>query len=171
MINDVASRDTPGPCVTLHTPTLPLARAQPSAMASAAPSSRVTAGLGRVLTFAFVALAWVPFRATSLAAAKTMTGALVSLAPLATLASLDRTSVMSVGLLLLLAWFAPNTQELTGYEGPSGHYSRETAPALSAQAPWLRWTPSPAWALATGLLVAACILSLTRVSEFLYFQF
>ena len=39
------SRARPGPCVTLHTPTLPDARAHPSAIASACPSSRTSMSL------------------------------------------------------------------------------------------------------------------------------
>lgn len=33
------------------------------------------------------------------------------------------------------------------------------------------WRPSLRWAIATGVLLAVCLMSMTRVSEFLYFQF
>ena len=33
------------------------------------------------------------------------------------------------------------------------------------------WRPSPAWGLATGVVLVTALLGLNRVSEFLYFQF
>jgi hypothetical protein len=33
------------------------------------------------------------------------------------------------------------------------------------------WLPRPAWAVAAGLLFAMCVLSLSHVSEFIYWQF
>ena len=42
LTREVIMRVMPGPCVTLQMPTLPVARAQPSAMVSAAPSSRTS---------------------------------------------------------------------------------------------------------------------------------
>ncbi len=42
LTSEVVMRVMPGPWVTLQTPILPVARAQPSAMVSAAPSSRAS---------------------------------------------------------------------------------------------------------------------------------
>ena len=72
------------------------------------------------------------------------------------------------GSLLLLAWFAPNTQQLTGYVGPEGVYgSGVTEPAPAA----LRWSGSWRWAVFIGALFAASLMLMSRVSEFIYFQF
>ena len=73
-----------------------------------------------------------------------------------------------IGLLLALVWIAPNTQELTAYVAyPGEHKTR--APAIPQT--WLTWRPSPSWAVFAGCLAAASLLSMSRVSEFLYFQF
>lgn len=67
----------------------------------------------------------------------------------------------------LLAWFAPNTQQLLAGHTPVLDSDRETLPAPA----WLRWQPSPRVAL---ILTAAAIwatLQIGGVTEFLYFNF
>jgi alginate O-acetyltransferase complex protein AlgI len=71
-------------------------------------------------------------------------------------------------MLLLVAWLAPNTQELIGYVGPSGAYSSVEPERRLRQTPW---RPNLRWAMAVGAVFGAAVLSLSRVSEFLYFQF
>jgi hypothetical protein len=71
----------------------------------------------------------------------------------------------------LIAFGLPNTQEIT----------RKFRPALSVDARpthvdgvlsrFLTWMPSRAWAVVIGLVAIASLLSLSRPSEFLYFQF
>jgi hypothetical protein len=56
----------------------------------------------------------------------------------------------------------PNTQEVLSGEVPL------TPPPPPSK---VVWTPSLRWAVAVGTLACASLLSLTRVSEFLYFQF
>jgi len=36
---------------------------------------------------------------------------------------------------------------------------------------WLEWRPTKAWAIFTAIVFTLAVLGLTRVSEFLYFQF
>jgi D-alanyl-lipoteichoic acid acyltransferase DltB (MBOAT superfamily) len=118
------------------------------------------------LTFLAVVLSWVFFRAANL---DTALDILVSLAgghglgaPISPLAL-----AVPVGL-LLLAFFLPNTQEITRYVGPQGTYGTHL-PERSAQA--LAWAPSALWSVSVGVLLALCLMSLSRVSEFIYFQF
>lgn len=70
--------------------------------------------------------------------------------------------------LLAIVWFMPNTQQIMA------HYS----PALGridtyrgVLAGWIQWRPSWIWALATAVISGWSILDMTKVSEFLYFQF
>ena len=71
-----------------------------------------------------------------------------------------------LGALLLLCWLAPNTQQITRYHGPS-----HTDIAPVAQDVVLRWRPTSAWAAAIACLFALSLMNLSKVSEFLYFQF
>jgi D-alanyl-lipoteichoic acid acyltransferase DltB (MBOAT superfamily) len=68
--------------------------------------------------------------------------------------------------LLLIVWFAPNTQELLG-----GGRIALTLKASLRPSRALAWRPSAAWTCAVGLLLALCVLSLQNAGEFLYYQF
>jgi hypothetical protein len=70
-----------------------------------------------------------------------------------------------IWILLLVVWFAPNTQQLlAGYR-----------PALALLAERydgrLAWRPAPLYALLTAALALLAIFNLHKQSEFLYFQF
>ena len=150
---------------------------------------------GRLVTFTAVVAAWVFFRATSFEAAvrilKGMAGAngfrleappyyvetlqhtvLVPVAidlgwelkPLAVLAGL-------LVVLLMLVWWAPNTQELMGrFSDALDPYERETS---VTRAGWLERFPPRLVAAVVGVIFAISLLGLvTEVpSEFIYFQF
>ncbi|NWF74645.1 MAG: MBOAT family protein [Nitrospirae bacterium] len=74
-----------------------------------------------------------------------------------------------LGILLLMSWYAPNTQELMRRFRPAINiYQAEVANSGWA---WLSWKPTPVWALAGSILALWGILSLTQMSEFLYFRF
>jgi hypothetical protein len=69
-------------------------------------------------------------------------------------------------ILLAIAWFAPNTQQiLAAYRPALG------SPEPGAAPRWLSWRPNLAFALAAAVAALASIASLTQDSEFLYFQF
>jgi hypothetical protein len=70
-----------------------------------------------------------------------------------------------IWILLLVVWFAPNTQQLLAAWRPA-----LTLPA-GMRAGRLAWRPSPAFALIAAALVTLSIFNLHRQSEFLYFQF
>lgn len=66
----------------------------------------------------------------------------------------------------LLAWYAPNTQQIFRRYAPA----LERVVAGTGRWQW-RWQPSRSWSLALALLFLGCAFSMNRVSEFLYFQF
>ncbi len=138
---------------------------------------------GQTATFLAVVVAWVFFRSDSLNSAVEMLRAMAGfngLAVPASLASLvtslpkehgpvDSGVAMLISVILLaIAWAAPNTQQLTSYIGPAGIYgaydSRKDESAL-------RWRISPKWAIAAGCLIGVILMSMSKVSEFIYFQF
>ncbi len=71
--------------------------------------------------------------------------------------------------LLILVWFAPSTQQfMYGYSPTlisSSHTNHEQRPGL------LGWKPNLWWTLVTAMLLFWGISHLTRVQEFIYFQF
>jgi alginate O-acetyltransferase complex protein AlgI len=143
----------------------------------------IGAFIGGVVTFLAVVVGWVFFRAANFSAAVNMLKAMlgfygismpISLAHIVHGTSPDSGSVDNgLGLivacfLLLITWLAPNTQELTGYVGPDGAYGCGEMPSTT---PAIYWQPSLRWGLALGILLAFGIMSLSHISEFLYFQF
>jgi D-alanyl-lipoteichoic acid acyltransferase DltB (MBOAT superfamily) len=121
---------------------------------------------GGAFTFLAVVIAWVFFRADNIPAAMLMLHGMSGLS-IGTNPPVDLTEAAKLILPLLgLVWLAPNTQELMGYEPPS---MRGAATATSASR--LHWTASPGWAVAFACLFALTFLSLSKVSEFIYFQF
>jgi len=152
------------------------------------------------LTFLAVVVGWVFFRSGSFAAALVMLQAMagcngvalpnavaVQLGDLWTL--LARAGVgtyLGGGATFVLTWvwiaallplilLAPNTQQIMASARPAltafGGSDRHALPLLPWLAERLRWRPTRAWAIAAGLATAWSVLALTRVSEFLYFQF
>ena len=66
----------------------------------------------------------------------------------------------------LIAFRAPNTQEIVGRFSPTllGAANMRTAGRLG-------FSLRPAWAIGLGVLATLCVLSLSQPAEFLYFQF
>lgn len=120
-----------------------------------------------VLTFIAVVIGWVVFRAADIGSALAVLKGMAGLNGIAAASPSFEGLALAFGL-LAAAWLAPNTQELTGYVGPEGAHSGGSSAAQPA--PTL-WRPSRRWALAAGGVFGVAVLSLSRVSEFLYFQF
>ncbi len=154
------------------------------------PASRGGRLAGWALTFFAVVLAWVFFRATSLDAALRLLAGMAGLngvslpeaialrlpglaAPLQALGVAFTpggggqfvATWAWIAALAPIAWLAPNSQQwLRAYRPALG--ARPAAPA-----PGWRWRPTPRWALAVGALSGIGVLTLSHVTEFLYFQF
>jgi len=123
--------------------------------------------LGQAITFVAVVIAWVFFRSEDVGSAVQMLLAMAGSNGAARPESVDSAAALVVSTALLaIAWFAPNTQELTGYEGPEGAYA-----ATEARRPPLRWQLSAGWAVAIGCLFGIALMLMSKVSEFIYFQF
>ena len=144
------------------------------------------------LTFLAVVLAWVYFRADSVAHANTivsaMTGANGVTLPYRWLEKMGaagawlaehgvvfhNTTVFGGGtqmnwliICALIVWLAPNTQQLMrGYQPALG-----VIDSGSRDFGGLRWQPTARWLAAIAALAVFGILSLTALSEFIYFQF
>ncbi|MDP1628075.1 MAG: MBOAT family O-acyltransferase [Parvibaculum sp.] len=136
-------------------------------------------GIARALTFLCVALAWVLFRAVDIDAATAIYRGLVAL-------PLDNFSphrlIEDIAWLVFwmgIVWFWPNTQQWLAMVRPAFNYKwadRRRDPLLlpvdgTRFARLALWRPSKRVAVAVGLAAAASLLSLQRISEFLYFQF
>jgi alginate O-acetyltransferase complex protein AlgI len=67
-------------------------------------------------------------------------------------------------ILLLVALFAPNSQQIMGYAAPNDGSPRQT---VARQ----RWSPSRGWAVAAACGFIYTLTQMSEVSEFLYFQF
>ena len=123
---------------------------------------------GRVLTFLAVVAGWVFFRAADPHSAMALLAGMCGMNGLAGSAAGPLEGLALATALLLVAWLAPNTQELTGYTAPSGAHTRfDPAPQVARAL----WQPNLGWSLALGAVFGSALLSLSRVSEFLYFQF
>jgi len=123
---------------------------------------------GGTLTFSWVVLGWVFFRAGSLS------GALDLLAGLCGMGGSGAPTGDLVPLVALAAagavvWLAPNTQQILWDHAPALEtYPGEIRPWHRT---WLRWQPTTAWAIASTALLLVAVDSLARPTVFLYFQF
>lgn len=126
-----------------------------------APGSSVGRLVAGGLTFLCVVIGWVFFRAASVdAALRILHGMARGFIP-GELAEFSRPLAV-IGALLAVVWLTPNTQELLAKHEPALH---DVKPKR-----WT-WQPTPAWAVAIALLFVIAVLHLSRVSEFIYFQF
>ena len=153
--------------------------------------SRLERFLGIIFTFLAVVVGWVFFRAHTLDGALTILGGMAGLHGATLPAAIGlhlggladwlgklgveftagggREFMMNylwIAALLPIVFLMPNTQQIMG------HYQ----PALSCPSDPLpkhkhHWEPRPIWGMVMAAALAAGLLSLTKPSEFLYFQF
>jgi D-alanyl-lipoteichoic acid acyltransferase DltB (MBOAT superfamily) len=142
---------------------------------------------GRALTFLAVLAAWVVFRAPDLETAGGVLSGMVGANGLALPHGLTAyaaylpahasftgirwidfsgAGIPVLLLAMLLAFVAPNTQEIFRHYAPCVEQIFHRKGSLL----WA-WRPRMAWSLAFSLLFLGCVFSMNRVSEFLYFQF
>jgi alginate O-acetyltransferase complex protein AlgI len=116
------------------------------------------------ITMFAVVVAWVLFRATTLAGAGAILRAMAGSAPGETTSLLagSHSALWVVGL-SAIALFLPNSQEVMA----------RGLPILEPVAPakFMLWRPSKTWALLLGAAAFYVLMDLVKRSEFLYFQF
>ena len=159
--------------------------------------SRAGTGFGWALTFVSVVVGWVFFRAPNLDAALTILGGMsgrngiaipagraFALEPVQGLVSALGIvfsnesgsnlveSCLWIMVLLAIAFWAPNTQQLMRAYAPAlnipGTPSLELGDAWRHALSRVRWVASPGWAITTGVLAFLGTISIVQVSEFLY---
>lgn len=161
---------------------------------SAEPSSWLSRGASRLLTFTAVVFAWAMFRADDLIAAQNMFEAMVGingvalrthyfglLGPLGpVLADIGvrfEEDLMMVGnragiamvAMLVVVWFMPNTQQIMGRYRPAleTYFNEINRSRLRLFA----WRPTVVWGVIVGGMAVVSVLFASRVNEFLYYQF
>jgi D-alanyl-lipoteichoic acid acyltransferase DltB (MBOAT superfamily) len=163
--------------------------------------------LGRLLagglTFLAVVIAWVFFRADSLATAQSMLAGMAGMNGLSLPASLaDRLepalgkipyldvifngalpnthlstggAIASIAFGYALVWLFPNVRQIMHRYKPTWDDVAGKPPVAAVRrgltTTWPSWKPATVYAIPLGILFFACVVSLTKVSEFLYFQF
>ena len=113
-----------------------------------------------VLTFVAVVVAWVLFRADSLASALSVLSKMAD----PTQILFGRSEIANMMFVLVyaaIAWFAPNTQEIMGYD----HANRTVGETLGA------WPRRPVFLYVSAAVLAFGILGIQQHSEFIYFRF
>jgi alginate O-acetyltransferase complex protein AlgI len=113
-----------------------------------------------VLTFLAVVVAWVFFRADSIATALYVLGKMVDPTNVA-LGKSEMAYTLLIAVYAASAWFAPSTQEIMGYD----HENRVVGEKLRGMR--LR----PLFLYATAAALAFGILGIQQHSEFIYFRF
>jgi len=113
-----------------------------------------------VLTFLAVVVAWVFFRADDINSAIYVLSKMADPAHLA-LGRGEIADLAFVAAYAALAWLAPNTQQIMGYD----HANRTVGSGLSA------WRLRPLFLYATAAVLAFGILGIQQHSEFIYFRF
>ncbi len=151
-------------------------------------------------TFVVVVIGWVFFRATSFDAALEMLRGMAGLNGVAVpnaiaaklgvfwqiLADLGCTTYLGGGSQFIFAWLwivllltvvvaMPNTQQIMNRFEPVLHLYRgdehNEIRLMARLHSILSWRPSGNWAVATGVIAALGVFAMSRISEFLYFQF
>lgn len=113
-----------------------------------------------IVTFIAVVIAWVFFRADSLATAVYVLGRMADRTNVA-FGRLEIAQTIFIMIYAGIAWFGPNTQEIMGYD----HSKRTVGQGLRA------WQMRPLFIYATAAVLAFGILGIQQHSEFIYFRF
>ncbi len=137
--------------------------------------------VSQLLTFTAVVLAFVFFRADSLAAGNRILAAIIGWGGFEGRSQLIQTHLeqppllfgnVEVGILVLLVsavWLLPNTQELMRYVPPGD--AEIPVPASQTPALAFTWSPTRRWGVAVGLMVILSLVGMSQAQEFVYFRF
>jgi alginate O-acetyltransferase complex protein AlgI len=115
---------------------------------------------GFMLTFVAVVVAWVFFRADSLSSAWYVVSRMAEPSNIV-FGRVEMLHGLFIAACAAIAWFAPNTQAIMGYD----HSSRTVGEGLGA------WLNRPLFIYASAAALAFGILGIQQHSEFIYFRF
>ena len=146
---------------------------------------------GWLLTFAAVVVAWVFFRSPDIETALRIEAGLIGANGL----GLNRAAIIAgfshmppfgfstaalIPIALAIAWLMPNTQQIVRPAEARMRQPDKNVPS-SSNGPWfhvpqrlqnlLSWDTTVTRGIAVGLLLFICLMRLTHVSEFIYYQF
>ena len=113
-----------------------------------------------ILTFLAVVVAWVFFRADSLASALSVLSRMADPGQIV-LGRTEMAQYLLIAVYAAIAWFAPNTQEIVGYD----HKNRSVGEAIDA------WRVRPLLLYGGAAAFAFGVLGIQQHSEFIYFRF
>ena len=126
--------------------------------------------LSVALTYFCVLVGWVFFRSQDLSTALRMLSGMAGMNPVTWKSHAHRELYWFVYACLLMVWFFPNAQEITGYT----EYGKAKSDSLNRCLISIRWNPLTwtGWVI-PGLLLGIAVLAMLngKPSEFLYFQF
>ena len=125
-------------------------------------------GLSVLQTFAATSLAWIVFRAETLASARNVAGGLVGLGDSAVV-SFSPLAAITLVLLFVIVWWMPNSMEIMWRHQPALPSPYERDPVMPASR--LSWQPTRLQAVIYGLICIIAILALSNLKPFIYFQF
>ncbi|MEI9926223.1 MAG: hypothetical protein WDN50_25120 [Bradyrhizobium sp.] len=113
-----------------------------------------------LVTFVSVVIAWVFFRADNISSALSILSRMADPTQVV-FGRGEMADALFVMIYALIAWFAPNTQAIMGYD----HANRAVGQTLGA------WSRRPAFLYASAAVLAFGILGIQQHSEFIYFRF
>ncbi|MCA9111244.1 MAG: MBOAT family protein [Planctomycetaceae bacterium] len=121
-------------------------------------------------TFFLVMLGWLLFRGESLEVCSRIGMAMLGQGAIEDmfLKSVSTGWAWSLALLFVVCWL-PNTQQIVGLSPMDSPMTWNSM--LEWQARWLVWRPTPLWAGGLSVAFLTAVSQMTRVQEFLYFQF
>jgi alginate O-acetyltransferase complex protein AlgI len=122
--------------------------------------TRVANAAAFALTFVSVVIAWVFFRADSISSATFVLSRMADPTNIV-FGRGEMANATFIAVYAAIAWFAPNTQEIMGYD----HKNRVVGENLNG---WLR---RPGFLYAAAATLAFGVLGISQHSEFIYFRF
>lgn len=128
----------------------------------------VTRAISVLITFGAVVFAWTLFRSQSFGGAARMIAGLTGYGGQSHLLTFGPLAQGVMVILFALIWFAPNSMEITWRLKPALETRYRDAGLRPAR--WT-WQPNTKTAVVFGLLFVICVLALSNLSPFIYFQF
>ncbi|WP_319585519.1 MBOAT family O-acyltransferase [uncultured Desulfobulbus sp.] len=130
------------------------------------PPGTIMTFVNRALTFVAVMIAWCFFRAADVTSALNMLAAMAGGNGISVATAADPLAYAILALSAFAAFFLPNTNEIimhleSRFENKPSSFSLFT----------VQWSPGIRWGVATGIILALCILSMDKPQDFIYAQF